>query len=134
MIAVLPLSAKVHERAIPYFASAIRDRHIAAAVDVETSPNQRIYVLESEALVYFLARRPTAYPYLWGMPIKKIPSAVPRLRTMLEANDRPTMVILDTPDANSVDPSGGIASDLARYYHPDRIVDGVQILRANDTT
>ena len=98
MVAVLPLSTKVHERAIPYFASAIRDRHIAAAVDAETRPDQRIYVLESEALVYFLAQRPTTYPYLWGMPIKKIPSAVPRLRTMLEANDRPTLVILDTPE------------------------------------
>ena len=134
MVAVLPLSTKVHERAIPYFALAIRDRHIAAAVDAETRPDQRIYVLESEALVYFLAQRPTTYPYLWGMPIKKIPSAIPRLRTMLEANDRPTVVILDTPNANSVDPSGGIASDLTRYYHPDRVVDGVQILRANDAT
>jgi 4-amino-4-deoxy-L-arabinose transferase-like glycosyltransferase len=134
MVAVLPLSTQVRERAIPYFASSIADRHIAAAVDAETQPGQRIYVLESEALVYFLAQRPTAYPYLWGMPIKKIPSAITRLRTMLEANDRPILVILDTPDANSVDPSGGIASDLARYYHPDRIVDGVQILRANDAT
>ncbi len=134
MVAVLPLSTKVHQRAIPYFALAIRDRHIAAAVDAETRPDQHIYVLESEALVYFLAQRQTTYPYLWGMPIKKIPSAIPSLRTMLEANDRPTLVILDTPNANSVDPSGGIARDLARYYHPDRIVDDVQILRANNAT
>jgi 4-amino-4-deoxy-L-arabinose transferase-like glycosyltransferase len=134
MVALIPMSTKVRERAIPYFASSVRDRHIAAAVDAETRPDQRIYVLESEALLYFLAQRPTAYPYLWGMPIKKIPSAIPRLRTMLETTDRPTLVILDTPNAKSVDPSGGIASDLARYYHTDRVVDGVQILRANDAT
>lgn len=133
MIALIPMSTRVREQAIPYFASSARDRHIADAIDAETRPDQHIYVLESEALVYFLAQRQTTYPYLWGMPIKKIPSAVPTLRTMLEASDRPTLVILDTPNANAVDPSGGIASDLTRYYHPDRVVDGVAILRANDS-
>jgi 4-amino-4-deoxy-L-arabinose transferase-like glycosyltransferase len=131
MVALIPMSTRVRERAIPYFASSVRDRHIAAAIDAETQPDQHIYVLESDALLYVLAQRQTTYPYLWGMPIKKIPSAVPTLRTMLEAGDRPTLVILDTPNANAVDPSGGIANDLARYYHPDRVVDGVTILRAN---
>ena len=51
---------------------------------------------------------------------------------MLESNDRPTVVILDTADANSTDPSGGIASDLARYCPPTGIVEGVQVLRASD--
>jgi len=134
MVAMTLLPSNVRQDAIRYFGSSVRDRHIAAAVDAETRPNQRIYVLDSDALLYFLAQRPTSYRYLWGMPIKKIPSAIPRLRTMLEANDRPTLVILGTPDANSVDASGGIARDLARYYHRDRIVDGVQILRANDAT
>jgi hypothetical protein len=132
MVALIPMSTRVREQAIPYFASSVRDRHIADAIDAETRADQHIYVLESEALLYFLAQRQTTYPYLWGMPIKKIPSAVSTLRTMLEASDRPTLVILDTPNANAVDSSGGIASDLTRYYHPDRVVDGVAILRAND--
>jgi 4-amino-4-deoxy-L-arabinose transferase-like glycosyltransferase len=132
MVELIP-STRVREHAIPYFASSVRDRHIADAIDAETRPDQHIYVLESEALIYFLAQRQTTYRYLWGMPIKKIPSAVPTLRTMLAASDRPTLVILNTPSANAVDPSGGLANDLTRYYHPDRVVDGVAILRANDT-
>ncbi len=132
MVALIPLSSKARQDAIPYFGSSVRDRHIAAAVDAETRPDQRIYVLESDALLYFLAQRQTGYRYLWGMPIKKIPSAIPSLHRMLEANERPTLVIMGTPNANTVDPSGGIARDLARYYHSDRMVGGVLILRANN--
>ncbi|HZD98287.1 MAG TPA: glycosyltransferase family 39 protein [Micromonosporaceae bacterium] len=132
MVALIPLSSKVRQDAIPYFGSSVRDRHIAAAVDAETRPDQRIYVLESDALLYLFTQRPTSYRYLWGMPIKKIPSAIPSLQRMLEANQRPTLVIMGTPNANTVDPSGGIARDLARYYHADRVVGGVLILRANN--
>ena len=96
-----------------------------------TAPSDRIYVLESEAYLYFLPERTAPYPYLWGKPIDKIADALPRLRAMLSSPDRPTLVVLDTPDPATVDPSGGIAADLSRYYHVDRVVDGVTILRAN---
>lgn len=131
LIALIPMSQHHRQKTIPYYALAVRDRQIAAAIDAQTRPDQRIYVLESEAYLYFLANRQADYPYLWGKPIQKIPSAVPLLRTMLEASDRPTLVIMDTTNPNSVDPTGGLARDLTTYYHPDGIVAGVPILRAN---
>jgi hypothetical protein len=115
---------------IPYDALARRDDRIAAVIRASTTPDQPIYVLESEAYLYFAADRRSPYPYLWGKPIDKIPDALPRLRAMLASPQRPVLVVLDTPPA-AVDPGGGIAADLAAYYHPDTVVDGVPILRAN---
>jgi 4-amino-4-deoxy-L-arabinose transferase-like glycosyltransferase len=131
MIALIPMSTHHRQKTIPYFALAQRDRDLARFIDAQTTPDQRIYVVESAAYLYFLAQRPAGYPYLWGMPIQKIPTAVPLLRTMLESPDRPTLVIMDQPDPGTVDPSGGVGDDLATYYHPDTVIDGVQILRAN---
>ncbi|MEU7902246.1 hypothetical protein [Actinoplanes sp. NPDC049118] len=115
---------------VPYDALAARDDRIAAVIRASTTPDDRIYVLESEAYLYFAAQRQSPYPYLWGKPIDKIPDALPRLRAMLNSPQRPALVVLDTPPA-AVDPSGGIATDLAAHYHLDTVVEGVTILRAN---
>ncbi|AGZ40104.1 glycosyltransferase family 39 protein [Actinoplanes friuliensis] len=115
---------------IPYDALAARDDRIAAVIRASTAPDDRIYVLESEAYLYFAADRQSPYPYLWGKPIDKIPDALPRLRAMLTSPQRPVLVVLDTPPA-AVDPSGGIAADLAAHYHLDTVVEDVTILRAN---
>jgi 4-amino-4-deoxy-L-arabinose transferase-like glycosyltransferase len=131
MVALIPMSPHRRQQTIPYFALANRDRDLARVIDAQTTPDQRIYVLESAAYVYFLAQRRASYPYLWGLPIQKIRTAVPLLRTMLESPGRPTLVIMDTPNPAAVDPSGGIGRDLTTYYHADGVVDGVQILRAN---
>jgi len=131
MVALIPLSPAARANRIPYDALAARDDRIAAYIDATTAPSDRIYVLESEAYLYFAAQRTAPYPYLWGKPIDKIADALPRLRAMLASPDRPTLVVLDTPNPATVDPSGGIATDLSRYYHVDRVVDGVTILRAN---
>ncbi|AGL15355.1 hypothetical protein [Actinoplanes sp. N902-109] len=130
LVALVPMSATRRADAIPYDALARRDDRIAAVIRASTGPDDRIYVLESEAYLYFAADRVSPYPYLWGKPIDKIPDALPRLRAMLSAPDRPALVVLDTPPA-AVDPSGGIAADLAAHYHPDTVVEGVQILRAD---
>ena len=116
--------------AIPYDALAARDDRIAAVIRASTGPDDRIYVLESEAYLYFAADREASYPYLWGKPIDKIPDALPSLRAMLAAPQRPALVVLDTPPA-AVDPTGGIAADLAAHYHLETTVEGVPILRAN---
>ena len=131
LIALIPMSPTQRAKIIPYDALAARDDRIAAAIDASTAPSDRIYVLESEAYLYFAAQRVSPYPYLWGKPIDKIPEALPRLRAMLASPERPTLIILDTPDPDSVDPSGRVAADLAKYYHLDSTVEGVQILRAN---
>lgn len=129
LVALIPMSPARRAATIPYDALAARDDRIAAVIKASTAPSDRIYVLESEAYLYFAAQRQASYPYLWGKPIDKIPDALPLLRRTLSAPQRPTLVILDTPPA-AVDPSGGIAADLARYYRPDTTVDGVPILRA----
>ena len=129
LLALIPMSPARRAQTIPYDALAARDDRIAAVIQATTAPTDRIYVLESEAYLYFAAHREASYPYLWGKPIDKIPNALPLLRQMLSSPHRPALVVLDTPPA-AVDPSGGIAADLARYYHPDTQVDGVPILRA----
>ncbi len=131
LAALVPMSEHHRQKTIPYDALAVRDQHLATAIDAQTTPDQRIYVLESEAYLYFLADRRASYPYLWGLPIQKIPTAIPLLRTMLSSPGRPELVIMDVKDADSVDPTGGIRSDLQTYYHFDEVVDGVTILRAN---
>jgi 4-amino-4-deoxy-L-arabinose transferase-like glycosyltransferase len=116
---------------VPYHSLAARDDRVAAYVDRTTSPSDQIYVLESEAYLYFAANRVTSYPYLWGKPIQKIADALPKMRAMFASPNRPELVIMDIRDAHSVDPSGGVTDDLSRYYHYDTTVDGVVILRAN---
>jgi 4-amino-4-deoxy-L-arabinose transferase-like glycosyltransferase len=133
MISIAVMSPRQRHQTVPYDALAIRDRHIARVIDAQTTSDQRIYVLVSDAPLYFLAQRRASYPYLWGKPIQKIPSAVPLLQTMLESKGRPTLVIMATPLPNTVDPSGRIGLDLATYYHPVSMVDGTLILRANES-
>jgi hypothetical protein len=131
MLALTVMSDRARERTIPYYQLYRQDHAIAAAVDASTDPDQRIYVLESEAPIYFLAQRRSPYPYLWGKPIEKIPAALPELRSMLTAPDRPTLVIIMVRDIDDVDPTGAVRQALATSYHVDRIVDGIPILRAN---
>jgi hypothetical protein len=129
LAALVPMSPAERSAEIPYDALAARDDRIAAVIRASTTGDDRIYVLESEAYLYFAAGRRSPYPYLWGKPIDKIPEALPRLRAMLASPQRPTLVVLDTPP-DAVDPTGGIAAALAAHYRPDTVVDGVPILRA----
>jgi hypothetical protein len=128
--ALVPMSADRRAETIPYDALAQRDDRIADVIRSSTAPTDRIYVLESEAYIYFAAQRQSSYPYLWGKPIEKIPAALPRLRTMLASADRPTLVVLDT-SPERVDPTGRVGAELAKNYHRDAVVDGVRILRVN---
>ncbi|MCO8275975.1 hypothetical protein M1L60_35895 [Actinoplanes sp. TRM 88003] len=129
LVALVPMSPAKRAETIPYDALAARDDKIAAVIRATTTPDDEIYVLESEAYLYFAAERRSPYPYLWGKPIDKIPDALPRLREMLDSPQRPTLVILDTPPS-AVDPTGGIEAALAEHYRLDTVVEGVPILRA----
>ena len=129
LAALVPMSAGDRSQTVPYDALAARDDRIAAVIRASTAPDDEIYVLESEAYLYFAAQRRSPYPYLWGKPIDKIPDALPRLRAMLNSPQRPALVVLDTPP-DAVDPTGGIAAALAAHYRPDTVVEGVPILRA----
>lgn len=131
LAALVPMSPDRRADTIPYDALAKRDDRIAAVIRSTTAPTDRIYVLESEAYLYFAAQRESPYPYLWGKPIDKIPDALPRLRAMLASPGRPVLVVLDTPDPDAVDPSGALTAALAGHYRLDAVVDGVTILRAS---
>jgi 4-amino-4-deoxy-L-arabinose transferase-like glycosyltransferase len=127
---LVPMDAAGLRQAIPYYGLTVRDEHIASAIRAETTPDQQILVIVSEADIYFLAQRVTSYAYLWGMPIEKIPTALGEMRALLAGPSRPTIVVLNT-DLDAVDPSGALGRVLATYYHYDTTVDGVRLWRAN---
>lgn len=129
LLALVPMNQTQREHAIPYYRRTRVDERVAAAVRARTTPGQQIYALSSEANVYFLAHRDTTYPYLWGMPMAKIPSALPDLRTLLAGPHRPTLVLVYSP-ADRVDPSGRLGAVLAAHYRADGSVDGIPFLRA----
>jgi hypothetical protein len=131
LVALVPMSPAWRARTIPYAALAARDDRIAAVIASSTTPADTIYVLESEAYLYFAAQRVSPYPYLWGKPIDKIPDALPELRRTLAGPQRPTLVVLDTKDPAAVDPTGELGRILATHYHLDATVEGVPILRSN---
>jgi len=129
LAALLPATPTERQRTIPYYELALRDQRIAAVIRAETTPSDRIFVLVSEANIYFLAQRTTDFPYLWGKPIEKIPGALPRMRAMLGGANRPTLVVLnDEPGA--VDRTGELDRILAEHYRTEQVVDGVTLLRA----
>ncbi|HEY7174076.1 MAG TPA: hypothetical protein VH442_04085, partial [Micromonosporaceae bacterium] len=132
MVALVPMAPADRQRAIPYAALAARDARIAAAIDEETAAGQRIYVFDADPLRYFLSHRETTYRYLWGKPIKKIPEALPEIRGLLAASDRPVLVILERPP-NTIDLTGATLRELSARYRLIRIVDGVHILRADSS-
>lgn len=129
LAALIPASPQQRRQAVPYAEAARRDARIAAAIRAATGPDDRIFVLVSQADLYFLADRRTDYPYLWGKPIEKIPDALPRLRAMLDGPERPRLVVLNHDPAR-VDPSGATGRILAARYRPWRTVEGVPLLRA----
>lgn len=127
LAALVPATAPERQQRIPYYRLACRDERIAAAIQAETAPNERIFVLVSQSNIYFLAQRTTDYPYLWGKPIEKIPDALPRLRTMLDGPDRPALIVLNS-DPKKVDRSGKLHQIIADHYRVRRVVDGVPLL------
>jgi 4-amino-4-deoxy-L-arabinose transferase-like glycosyltransferase len=117
MVVLIPASAQDRQTAIPYYARALRDERIAAAIAQRTRPTDRIFILEGEANIYWLAQRRTAYPYIWGKPIDKIPTAIPQLQAVFAAEDRPALVGVKSPP-DSVDDSGTLGRLLAAHYRP----------------
>lgn len=125
--AVAPPAERQHM--VPYYARAVRDERIAAVIRAETEPSDQIFVLVSEANLYFLSQRTTDYPYLWGKPIEKIPDALPRLREMLDGPGRPALVVLNN-EPDDIDPTGSLTRILVERYRVHSVVEGVTLLRA----
>ncbi len=131
LVALIPVSAQERQRIVPYYAGALRDERIAAAIEQRTRPTDRIFILEAEANIYWLAQRTTAYPYLWGKPIDKIPTAIPRLQAMFAGEDRPALVGVRTPP-DRVDDSGTVGRLLATHYRPVQTLEGMTLYVRRD--
>jgi 4-amino-4-deoxy-L-arabinose transferase-like glycosyltransferase len=129
LAALVPMTPAERQDAVPYYHRAMRDERIAAAVRASTCPSDRIFVLVSEANIYFLAQRSSAFPLLWGKPIEKIPGSVDRLRNLLAGAKRPVLVLLNS-DPVDIDHSGGLRRVLDEHYRHDSTVGGVTFLRA----
>jgi 4-amino-4-deoxy-L-arabinose transferase-like glycosyltransferase len=131
LVALIPASAQERQSTIPYYGRALRDERIAAAIEQRTRPTDRIYILEAEANIYWLAQRRSAYPYIWGKPIDKIPTAIPRLQAMFAAEDRPALVGVRTPP-DRVDDSGMVGRLLSTYYRPVQTLEGMTLYVRSD--
>jgi 4-amino-4-deoxy-L-arabinose transferase-like glycosyltransferase len=132
-VAVVGASPAERQHLVPYYARAARDERIAAVIRAETEPSDQIFVLVSEANLYFLTRRTTDYPYLWGKPIEKIPDALPCLREMLDGPERPALVVLNN-EPDDIDPTGALARILVERYRVHSVVEGVTLLRTADSS
>ncbi|MDQ1651572.1 MAG: hypothetical protein QOI35_772 [Cryptosporangiaceae bacterium] len=131
LVALVPMGQSAREHTIPYYGLARRDERIAAEVRASTCPGDPIFVLVSEANIYFLARRDSPYPYLWGKPIEKIPGSLERMRAVLSGPHRPVVVLLNS-SPRSVDPSGQLSTVLGERYRKAGSLQGMPILRSLD--
>jgi hypothetical protein len=106
-------------------------QRIAAQLEERFEPNDTIYVLVSEADLYFVVGRPARYPYLWGHPVQEIPGALEELRELLSSERRPEWLV-QYHAPNRVDPSGRLRRIVERHYEYDPTVasDRARIHRA----
>jgi hypothetical protein len=126
LVALVPASTEERERAVPYHDRALRDERIATAIAQQTRPVDRIFIIESEANIYWLAQRSSVYPYIWGKPIEKIPTAVPQLQAVFAGARRPALVGVQTSPEN-VDRSGTVGRLLTTHYRPAQTVEGMTL-------
>ena len=117
LISLASLSSPLGPGGVAYAYRSSVDEQVADYVDAHTSPRSPIYALVSEADLYFLAGRPSPYPYLWEAEVQQIPGAMARLERTLASPTGPRLVLVYTP-APSVDRSGGLQRVLATHYRP----------------
>ncbi|MGH8985442.1 MAG: hypothetical protein ACRDY6_16415 [Acidimicrobiia bacterium] len=115
-LALLPTEHR--ERRIPHYRAFEYNRQIAAHLHARFAPGDSIYVLVSQADLYFLVDRPVRYPYLWGHPVVEIPGALQQLRDLLGSARRPEWLVVYT-SPREVDPSGGLGRIVREHYERD---------------
>jgi hypothetical protein len=77
---------------VPYAQGYDIDVRVATWLRRHTRPAATIYVLSSRADVYFLADRRSAFPYIWGRPLRAIPGAQDVLARVLAGPRGPRFV------------------------------------------
>ncbi len=118
LIALAGMPDHRRERLIAHQRAFEDNQRIAAQLHERFAPGDTIYVLVSQADLYFLVGRPVRYPYLWGHPVREIPGALPRLRALLTSARRPEWLVVYTPPSE-VDPSGRLRRIIGDYYDPE---------------
>ena len=104
------------------------DQAVVDYVRAHSAPGQRILVMWAAANVYYLSNRPPPIPYMWYRNIQAIPGALDDVHAALASPDRPQLVIGEDPAA-SIDPGGGTARLLHRYYRPAATIGSVIVYR-----
>jgi|GEM_PF-624397 len=107
---------------------AATDADIGAWLRAHDPPGATVYAFVGAAELYLVARRDSAYPYLWYAAIQRVPGAVPLLVHVLSSPAGPRYVVLyQSPDA--VDPTGQLATVLREGFVTAATVDGYVILQ-----
>jgi hypothetical protein len=119
LISLASLPSPLGPDGVAYAYRSSVDERVADYVDAHTPPRSPIYALVSEADLYFLAGRPSPYPYLWEAEVQQIPGAMARLERTLASPSGPRLVLVYTP-ATSVDRSGRLERVLVGHYRPVR--------------
>jgi hypothetical protein len=126
VVALDQLSRNAKEHVIPYYGQFVRDQRIAREVDLHSRPGEAVYALDSEADLYFLADRRAAFPYLWAHPLEEVPGALGRLRSLLDGDSRPGLVVVFR-SPSLVDSTGALSRILATDYRPLETVPGTDV-------
>jgi hypothetical protein len=119
LISLASLSSPLGPGGVAYAYRSSVDEQVADYVDAHTPPASPIYALVSEADLYFLAGRPSPYPYLWQAEVEQIPGAMTRLEHTLASPAGPRMVLVYTP-ATHLDHTGRLQHVLSDNYRPVR--------------
>jgi 4-amino-4-deoxy-L-arabinose transferase-like glycosyltransferase len=127
--------ANANKMAMPVFGRDYSAEYdVGNYVRAHTGPTDTIYVTYYHAGIYYLADRPSAYPYLYLLQLLARPNAETELIARLQAPDHPIYVI----DAHQWQPfpngSERFWATVHANYQLETSIDGIDLYRANDAT
>ena len=101
---------------------------VAAYLSSRTREEDRIYVAFEEAEIYHLARRRSAFPYLFRLEVLHMPGAFPALLGMVSERRARHIFLLD-PIPGELDPENRFRALLERGYVVDTVFGGRPLYR-----
>jgi hypothetical protein len=91
------LNQTAFARAVPYVARSQIDRQLARQIDSRTRPGARLLTIGAEPDLYFLARRRSAFRYLWGAQLEDLGSAKAAFRAQFVNRPPAAVVVYERP-------------------------------------
>ena len=101
---------------------------VAAYLVSRTREEDRIYVAFAEAEIYHLARRRSAFPYLFRLEVLHMPGAYPALLSMVSERRARYIFLLDSTP-RELDPENRFRTLLERGYVADTVFGGRPLYR-----